>query len=123
MKSCNYKELVVWQKSMDLVIEVYDLITKLPSNEKYELSSQMRRAAVSIPSNIAEGHGRNSSQEFCHFLGIARGSACELETQLLVAKKVLYLSEDDVQKANSLIDEVIRMITAMIKKIQTEKGR
>ena len=106
-----------------LVIEVYDLITKLPSNEKYELSSQMRRAAVSIPSNIAEGHGRNSSQEFCHFLGIARGSACELETQLLVAKKVLYLSEDDVQKANSLIDEVIRMITAMIKKIQTEKGR
>lgn len=123
MKSCNYKELLVWQKSMDLVVEIYNLITKLPSNEKYELSSQMRRAAVSIPSNIAEGHGRNSSQEFCHFLGIARGSACELETQLLVAKKVLYLSEDDVQKANSLIDEVIRMITAMIKKIQTEKGR
>lgn len=122
MKSCNYKELVVWQKSMDLVIEVYDLITKLPSNEKYELSSQMRRAAVSIPSNIAEGHGRNSSQEFCHFLGIARGSACELETQLLVAKRINFLSENDVQKSEMLIDEILRMITAMIKKIQTERG-
>lgn len=122
MKSCNYKELLVWQKSMDLVVEIYNLITKLPSDEKYELSSQMRRAAVSIPSNIAEGQGRNSSQEFCHFLGIARGSACELETQLLVAKRINFLSENDVQKSEMLIDEILRMITAMIKKIQTERG-
>lgn len=122
MKSCNYKDLLVWQKSMDLVVEVYDLVAKLPSNEKYELSNQMRRVAVSIPSNIAEGQGRNSSQEFCHFLGIARGSACELETQLLLSNKINLLSECDIQKAESLLDEIERMITAMIKKIQSERG-
>ena len=82
MAVTNYKGLIVWQKSMDLVVEIYKITKILPKYETYGLADQMRRAAISIPSNIAEGQGRNSSREFVHFLKISRGSCAELDTQL-----------------------------------------
>jgi len=120
MKASNFKDLIVWQKSMDLATEVYELVSKLPPSEKYELSSQIRRAAISIPSNIAEGQSRNSSKEFKNFLGIARGSSCELETQLLLAVKIKMLSENDVEKSLSLIDEIQRMLSALLNNLRKE---
>ena len=87
----HYKELTVWQKAMDLVVEVYCLVRKLPKEELYALSDQIRRAVVSIPSNIAEGQQRNSKNDFKHFLTIARGSNAEVETQLLICVRLTYL--------------------------------
>ena len=85
MRFKDYKDLVVWQRAIDLVIEVYKIVKVLPQEEVYDLSSQMRRAAVSIPSNIAEGYGRNSDNELIRFLNIASGSSAELETQIIIA--------------------------------------
>ena len=84
----SYKDLIVWQKSMDLVIEIYKLVKKLPKEETYSLSDQMRRAVVSIPSNIAEGYTRKSTNEYLNFLSIANGSRTELETQLLICERI-----------------------------------
>ncbi|MBO5720510.1 MAG: four helix bundle protein [Bacteroidales bacterium] len=84
MKNSNYKNLLVWQKAMDLVVEIYKISKLLPKEEKYGISDQIRRSAVSVPSNIAEGQSRNSIKEFIQFLSIARGSLAELETQLLI---------------------------------------
>lgn len=120
MKSSNYKDLIVWQKSMDLVVEIYEAVQKLPQSERFELSSQIRRAAVSIPRNIAEGQSRNSVKEFKNFLGIARGSVSELETQLLLAIRINLLTESDVQKCLSLIDEIQRMLSALLNNLQKE---
>ena len=82
----NYKDLIVWQKSMSLAVKIYQIVKLLPKEELFVLSDQMRRAVVSIPSNISEGHQRNSSKEFKHFLSIAKGSLGELETQLLLCE-------------------------------------
>ena len=92
----NFKELMVWQKSMDLVCEVYSYTKVFPKEEIYGLTSQIRRASVSIPSNIAEGASRAGSKEFLQFLHIARGSASELETQLLLAEKIGYLPTNPI---------------------------
>ena len=86
MKSSDYKQLIVWHKSMDLVVEVYSLVKLLPKEELYALSDQMRRAVVSIPSNISEGLGRNSDKEFIQFLSVSRGSLWELATQIEVCE-------------------------------------
>lgn len=95
---------------MDMVVEVYDLIKLLPTNEKYGLSDQMRRAAVSIPSNIAEGQSRNSSNEFGYFLSIARGSCAELETQLILAQRLKIL---DIARCDFIIS-ILRKISKML---------
>jgi four helix bundle protein len=116
MKVQSFRELIVWQKSMDLVDEVYFIAAKLPKYEQYGLSSQMIRAAVSIPSNIAEGRSRNHKLEFIHFLSIANGSASELETQLTIAKKH-YLSVD-YKKAFGLLNEVQKMLFVMMKNLK-----
>ena len=92
--SAGYQELKVWQKSMDLAEVVYDLIKLLPKSELYALSDQMRRASVSIPSNIAEGQQRRSSKEFLTFLSVARGSLAELETQLLLCVRLNFLTNE-----------------------------
>ena len=113
----NYKDLTVWQKAMDLVSEVYRLVKKLPEEEKYALANQMRRSAVSIPSNIAEGKGRKTDNEFKNFLGIANGSLMELETQLLICIRLKYVDESETHLAFSLLDEVNRMITTLMLKI------
>ncbi|MGN1126037.1 MAG: four helix bundle protein [Ruminococcus sp.] len=110
----SYRELIVWQKSMDLVDEVYRLIKMLPREELFALSDQMRRSAISIPSNIAEGHGRQSAKEFRHFLSISKGSVSELETQLLICIRQKYFSEQQVHTALSLCEEVSKILVKII---------
>ncbi len=114
-----YKELTVWKKSMELVKEVYMLTKKLPKEETYGLSDQMRRAAVSIPSNIAEGNGRKNDTEYARFLNIARGSECELETQLYICVMLNYLTEGETKEALYLLDEVGRMLNKMLSNFKT----
>ena len=99
----NYQELSVWQKSMSLVEEVYLLTTHFPIDERFNLISQIRKCAISIPSNIAEGAGRNTNGEFKNFLGIASGSSNELYTQLLLASRLKLVSK---QKISSILDQI-----------------
>ena len=113
----NFKELKVWQKAMDLVANVYKITQTLPKEELYGLTSQIRRAAVSIPSNIAEGAGRISRKDFSLFLNIARGSSFELETQLTISFKLDYLKQTDFDVLTSELDEVQRMITGLQKSL------
>jgi four helix bundle protein len=113
----HYRDLIVWQKAMKLVKEVYLLVKKLPKEELFSLSDQMRRAVVSIPSNIAEGQARESTKEFIHFLAIARGSKAEIQTQLLICIEIGYLSATDITEAMSLSEEVGKMLTALIRRL------
>lgn len=115
----DFKDLFVWQRAMDLVVEVYDLVKKLPKEELFALSDQIRRAVISIPSNIAEGQGRNSSKEFIHLLSIAKGSKAELETQLLLCVRINYLKELEIEKAMSLVEEVGKMLHSLQKRLTT----
>jgi len=115
MQIVSFKELIVWQRSMDLAKEVYKVTEKLPQREMFGMQSQMRRAAVSIPSNIAEGKKRKTRKDFLQFLHIADGSAAELETQILLAKS-LY-AHLDFTAALKLLEEVQKMLTVMIKKL------
>ena len=114
----HYKDLTVWQKAIDLTTEIYRITKKMPKDELYGLTNQMRRAAVSIPSNIAEGNGRASTGDYVRFLTIARGSVAEVETQLLISVRLDFLSQEDIAAALSLIDEVGRMLNSMIKKLR-----
>ena len=115
MKTRSFKDLIVWQKSYALVLEIYKLTQSFPKSEQYGLSSQMRRAAVSIPSNIAEGYGRKHKAEYNHFLSIAYGSLLELETQSLLARDLKYTEENE--KVEKLIKEVGRMLFRMLNPI------
>ena len=115
----DFKDLFLWQRAMDLVVEVYDRVKKLPKEELFALSDQIRRAVISIPSNIAEGQGRNSSKEFIHFLSIAKGSMAELETQLLLCVRINYLKELEIEKAMSLVEEVGKMLHSLQKRLTT----
>jgi len=112
----NYKELMIWNKSMDLVEKVYRIVSSFPDEEKYGLTSQIQRSAVSIPSNIAEGAGRNSNKEFRNFLGIANGSANELMTQLLLTIRIGYTKENKLKEIFDLLTEIQKMNFALIKK-------
>ena len=112
----NYKELIVWQKSMDLVEKVYELTLLFPKDEKYGLISQIQRSAVSIPSNISEGAGRNSNKEFRNFLGIANGSINELSTQLELALRIGYIKNNELEEVFKLINEIQKMNFNLIKK-------
>ena len=109
----SYQDLQVWQKSMDLVVEIYKIVKLLPKEETYALSDQMRRAAVSIPSNIAEGQQRQTTKEFKYFLSIAKSSCSELTTQLLICQRINYLTNSQAQYALSLADEIGRMLTVL----------
>jgi four helix bundle protein len=113
----SYKDLVVWQKAMDLVIEIYRLSEQFPKTELYGLSAQMRRAAVSIPSNIAEGQRRGTRNDYRNFLRIAYGSGAELETQLEIAKRLSFVNDAMYEAANRLMDEVLRMLYVMIRRL------
>ena len=114
----SYQDLQVWQKAVDLCVEVYRLVKLLPKEEMYSLSDQMRRAVVSIPSNIAEGYTRKSTNEYLNFLSIANGSRTELETQLLICERINYLSEADTEKAFVLIDEIGAIIYHIMTKLR-----
>ena len=113
----SYKDLIVWQKSMDLVERIYQVSNLFPKEETYGLTNQLRRAAVSIPSNIAEGHARSSTQEFHRFLSIARGSLAEVETQLLIAQRLGYLSAEDLSSILNLHIEINKMTNGLMAKL------
>lgn len=117
-KVVSYKDLIVWQKGMDLAELVYQLTAGYPKAELYSLTDQMRRAAVSIVSNIAEGKGRESKQEYLYFLAIAQGSLTELETQMLLSIRLKYLQETDASQALALCDEIGRMLNTMRTKLK-----
>ena len=110
----NYQKLEVWKKSMELVAQVYPLIKRLPREETYALADQMRRAAVSIPSNIAEGQSRGT-REFIQFLRVAKGSRAELETQLLLCVRLQYLTNSDIASVLSNLEEISKMLSSLIK--------
>ena len=109
----SYKQLIVWQRSMELVVAIYELTEHYPKSELYGLTSQTRRASVSIPSNIAEGRMRGGRKEFIRFLYIAYASGAELETQLEIAKRLPFGNYLDFRKANSLLNEVMKMLNVM----------
>lgn len=115
----RYQDLSYWQKSMDLVDQIYTLIRQLPENERNCLCDQMQRAAISIPSNIAEGYDRGSRQEYAHFLTIARASKSELETQLFICIRQGYFTKEQVAIALALCEEIGRMLTAAITKLKS----
>ncbi|MEK7126458.1 MAG: four helix bundle protein [Patescibacteria group bacterium] len=112
----TFRDLVVWQKAVELARQIYTLTKQFPPEERFGLSSQMQRAAVSIPSNIAEGKLRGSSKEFFHFLRIAFGSGGELETQIEIAKSLPKMKDLDFIPVETLLDEVMRMLNVMISK-------
>lgn len=113
----SYKELIVWQKAMELAREIFKLTEKFPKSELYGIVSQMRRAAVAIPSDIAEGYGRRSQKEYSRFYAIAYGSGLELETQLILSKELKFAPEKDFQKSEALLTEVLKMLNSMTKKL------
>ncbi len=112
-----YKDLKVWQKAMDLVVESYRLTKLLPKSETFGLASQTQRAAVSIPANIAEGHGREHLGDYLHHLSIASGSLMELETHFLIVTR-LYIPMDEVKRALDLAREIDRMLSSLTKRLR-----
>ncbi|MBU1424416.1 MAG: four helix bundle protein [Gammaproteobacteria bacterium] len=113
----GFRDLKVWQSSMKLAGDVYRLSAQFPKHETYGLASQLQRSAVSLPSNIAEGHGRNTHKEFHHFLGIALGSLAELETQILLALQFGYLTEAEINPVLQNADEIGKMIKGLQKSL------
>ncbi len=111
----TYKDLIVWQKAIALSVSIYELTEQFPDSEKFGLTSQMRRAAVSIASNIVEGKLRGGDKEFMYFLRIAFGSGGELETQIVIAKELAATKDLDYSRVDSLIEEVMKMINTMLK--------
>lgn len=119
----SYKELIVWQKAIKLVKEIFILTDKFPKSELYGIISQMRRSAISIPSNIAEGYGRKSSKEYAQFYSIAYGSALELETQIIISKELTFTMVENFGKVDLLLDEVCRMLNSMISQMKQLNAR
>ena len=118
MSTSSYRKLDVWQKAMDLVIECYHAAKRFPREEVYGLISQIQRAAVSVPANIAEGQGREHRKEFLHHLSIAHGSLAELETHLQIAERLNYLNSNDVQSLLTRSEEIGRMINGLRKSLR-----
>jgi four helix bundle protein len=115
----SYKDLLIWQKGIQIVVLTYKLAKSFPQEELYALTSQIKKASVSIPSNIAEGYGRNTEKSLSHFIDISRGSLFELETQLLIAKELDFIVDFELyEKVNALIHEESKMINAFSKSIQ-----
>ena len=116
----DFRELVVWQRAHGLAVVVYKATKSFPKEELYGLTSQMRRACVSIPANIVEGCGRGSDADFARFLHIAMGSACELEYHLLLAQELDFLERTDVDRLSGELAEIKKMLSAFIKKLKAE---
>lgn len=105
----NFEKLKIWEKAIDIAVDVYEIALHLPEDEKFNLIHQIKKCSVSIPSNIAEGSGRNSNKEFVHFLGIANGSTFELKTQLILAKRLKLINEEVVQPVINKLVEISNM--------------
>jgi four helix bundle protein len=116
----NYKELKVWKKSYELCLEIYRITAKFPKEEKYGLTSQLRRSVVSIPSNIAEGYGRKTTSDYVRLLYISYGSVCELETQILLAGDLNLIENDELGTIKENIAEIERMLKALIKSLENK---
>ncbi len=119
MRVQSYRDLEVWQRAMDLVTSVYEVTEQFPKEEVYGLTSQMRRAAISIPSNIAEGKYRTTTQDYIRFLNMAYSSGAELETQVEIAKRLSKTELVNYQEVDALLNEVMRMLNAMLRKLRT----
>ena len=117
-KISSYRDLIVWQKAKSVAVLVYKLTEDFPQSDLYGLTSQMRRAAISIASNIAEGHGRGTRKEFHHFLHIAYGSGAELETQFEIALELDRLKLGEYEETLGLLDEVMRTLNVLIRKLK-----
>ncbi len=117
----TYRDLIVWQKSMSLVLKLYTETKYWPKEEIYGLTSQIRRSSVSIPSNIAEGYGRNSTGDYIRFLQIASGSLYEFQTQLEISFRLDYISEEKYVEINSLSIEIEKMLSSLISKVKDSK--
>lgn len=115
----NFKELKIWKRGILLCIDIYKLTDKFPIEERYNLISQLKRAGVSVPSNIAEGSGRNHNKEFNQFLGIAKGSLFELQTQLIISEKLEFITSEESEKQQKDIEELIRMINSFQSSLYT----
>ncbi len=118
----SYRELIVWQKSMCMVTEVYVITDGFPTKEMYGLANQVRKSAVSIPSNIAEGFGRGSTSDYIRFLRMSRGSLYELQTQMEIAKNIGYLDEKKCGLVLGVGNEIERMLNSLISKLMDKKG-
>ena len=116
----NFKELTVWQKGVDFAVAMYKLTNIFPSEEKFGLVSQMRRAAVSIPSNISEGTGRRTDKDFNNFLGNALGSSYEVETEIIISQKLGFLSNEDFAASQSSLNEIQKMIVGLQKSLNVQ---
>ncbi|MGA3081622.1 MAG: four helix bundle protein [Terracidiphilus sp.] len=114
----SFKDLVVWQRAVQLTVAVYKLTAAFPASERFGLTNQLRRASVSVASNIAEGYGRSTKGEYLLFLGHARGSNCEVETQLVISEALGFGSDESRKLAGSLSGEVSRMLVAMMSKLR-----
>ena len=114
----HFKELIVWQKSINLVTEIHRITEKFPSNEIYGLTSQLRRACVSVPSNIAEGNTRRSKADYLQFLRIARGSCSEIETQIIISKNLEFIDDNTFETLILNIIEISKMINGLINSLK-----
>ncbi len=117
----SFKDLVAWQRAIDLTVDVYKLSGKFPESERFGLTNQMRRASVSIASNIAEGYGRSTKGEYAQFLGHARGSCSELETQIVIARKLGFGTPSTLESSDSLCSEVGRLLGGLMKSIRARQ--
>ena len=115
----SFKDLIVWQRAVELSLAIYKFTATFPASEQFGLTNQLRRASVSIASNIAEGYGRSSKGEYLQFLGHARGSNCEVQTQLVITGGLGFGSEPKRHAAESLSDEIGRMLVVMMRKLRT----
>jgi four helix bundle protein len=113
----SYRQLTVWKKAVDLTVEIYRITKKFPRSELYGLTSQIRRAAAAIPANIAEGYGRGYRREYVQFLRIAFSSGTELETHILIANRVRYLSKEEYKKISDQLVEVMKMLNVLTKRL------
>ena len=121
--SGSFRDIKAWQKAIELVVEIYSSTRSFPREEVYGLANQLRRAAVSVPSNIAEGKGRCTDKEFLLFLHHARGSVFEVETQLAIAGRLAYLTQADEQRIRTQAGEIARMLNGLIKAIKSDGGK
>jgi len=113
----SYRDLIVWQKSMEMVTLIYQLLKQFPDVEKFGLTSQIKRSSVSIPSNIAEGYGRNYTKDYCRFLQIARGSLFECQTQLQIGINLNFVDKNQLKEIKELSIEIEKMLNSLIKKL------
>jgi four helix bundle protein len=113
----SYKDLIVWQRSIELTVAIYHLTASFTTDERFGLTSQLRRASVSVASNIAEGYGRGSKNEYRHFLGMSRGSNAEVQTQLVISQELGFSDPQQITEAQALSDEVARMLVSLMQKL------